>query len=540
MLDGPAELLLPTRNPLFMRSLRSKMRGGRFYLFLVVYQIALVLVLSGVGLYTFTQQAIAFMGSVEAAAIGRALFLSLVFTQGALLYLFTPLATANFLSGERERRSLELLQLTVLRNVSIVSGEMLGTLCYVFLLTFASLPIASVCLMIGGVSVADILIAEAALLLLSFYGLAIGLFCSAIFQKRILALLAALTVTMAAGFSLVLLDDPDTSFLAAWSPLAAVPSFLQVKADIDYFGRATPIWQPAFANAALLTGLLLVIAARLTRDSGRAWLGIPSLGLALALAGGHLAGGTWTFPHPSAGPIYNMLLLLTGGILLAFAFGRHRPTGPAGSGWRGGESPHGLAWCVAMVTVLTGVYAAFRGPRTATQVAAATEMATVREVAATMEVTNWAGFAVVAAVMLFALWAFGRLVQRLESRRFPACLTMLAALAMAAVVMPGISGVVFMPGRGEPTANAVTSAIMALSPALMPFFVGLDTFPGVWARAALRWVPSVSILKSPLFLPFAFYLSAGAICLWAEAALRRRRRASEAALAGRGAGPAVP
>src|SRR5262245_41731253 len=74
------ELAPPLENPLFMRSLRSKMRGGRFYSFMVAYVILMVVVLVVTALSQW-EQSMVFANTAQAQSMGQTTFIALVVTQ---------------------------------------------------------------------------------------------------------------------------------------------------------------------------------------------------------------------------------------------------------------------------------------------------------------------------------------------------------------------------------------------------------------------------------------------------------------------------
>ncbi len=77
--------------------------------------------------------------------------------QYLLASLMAPSFAAGSITGEKERKSYEMLLASPLRPGAIVLGKLLASLCHLLLLIFASLPIVMLCLPLGGVSLYEVL-----------------------------------------------------------------------------------------------------------------------------------------------------------------------------------------------------------------------------------------------------------------------------------------------------------------------------------------------------------------------------------------------
>ena len=106
-----------------------------------------------------------------------------------------PAFTTGAISLEREKQTLDLLVTTPLSSLGLVIGKLGAALAYVFLLIFASLPMAAVVFLFGGVGPDDLL--RGYLLLVCFavgFG-AIGLFISALVKRtQVATVLTYLTI----------------------------------------------------------------------------------------------------------------------------------------------------------------------------------------------------------------------------------------------------------------------------------------------------------------------------------------------------------
>jgi ABC-type transport system involved in multi-copper enzyme maturation permease subunit len=170
-------------NPVLQRELLQNLRTKRSFLLLLVYQ----LILAAVVYFAWPQQA-----RLEANAEAARRLVNLVFLgQYILASLMAPSFAAASISGEKERKTYELLLATPMWPSSIVIGKLLAALAHLAVLIFASLPIVLLCLPLGGVSLYEVL---AAYLGLSLSVLTFGMIsvaCSSYFRRTAAALVAS-------------------------------------------------------------------------------------------------------------------------------------------------------------------------------------------------------------------------------------------------------------------------------------------------------------------------------------------------------------
>src|SRR3712207_2394025 len=136
-----------TLNPIIVKELRSRMRGGRTYAILSIFLIGLAVVCYAVlGVY----QAQARAGTqVISAHVGKGLFAALALAETLLVTFLTPAVTAGAISSEREQLTYDLLVATPLRPGRILSGKLVATLSYVLLLIFTAGSVAGRGLVFG-------------------------------------------------------------------------------------------------------------------------------------------------------------------------------------------------------------------------------------------------------------------------------------------------------------------------------------------------------------------------------------------------------
>lgn len=166
-------------NPVAIKELRSRMRGGRPFLVIQVYlgamiwfsYIILSVLLQGIG------------PEAESGLIGVILFVALSLVQLFMVLFITPGITAVGISKEREQQTFNLLLTTPLTPWQIVTGKLISSIGYLILLTLVSFPVVSAVFFLGGVSPVSFLkIYLVILATLITYG-TIGTFFSAVFKK---------------------------------------------------------------------------------------------------------------------------------------------------------------------------------------------------------------------------------------------------------------------------------------------------------------------------------------------------------------------
>jgi ABC-type transport system involved in multi-copper enzyme maturation permease subunit len=163
-----------TDNPLLIKELRIGLRERRIFLIQTLY----LLVLSCVAFLFFVSldQGGDF---TRLAQQGSELFAWLVGIQAFMVVAITPSLTSGLISGEREKKSLDLLVTTCLSPAEIALGKLAYALAYVGLLLVSSLPVVATTFLLGGVSPGQVLAAYALLFLAALLAAQVGLFFSA-------------------------------------------------------------------------------------------------------------------------------------------------------------------------------------------------------------------------------------------------------------------------------------------------------------------------------------------------------------------------
>lgn len=172
-------------NPVVLKEFRTRMRGwkafttmgGYILLLAIVMSIAFASMAASYGSYQYSGYAMAH------SKIGMDLFQVLIIAQVVLLTLVLPSLTASSISGELERKTIDMLALTNLSSNKIIIGKHLSGFLYALMLLVCSVPLAGLCLMLGGLSPAEMIVSYCIVASWAFMVTAAGVMWSSIFNK---------------------------------------------------------------------------------------------------------------------------------------------------------------------------------------------------------------------------------------------------------------------------------------------------------------------------------------------------------------------
>lgn len=185
-------------NPVLQRELLVNLRMRRGFVLMLVYQTALATIVyvawpsvEVLDLSTPSEDA---RKLVDLFFLGQYLLASLV----------APSLAAGAITGEKERKTYEMLLASPLRPSAIVLGKLIASLAYVVILIVASLPIIMLCLPLGGVSPYEVFAAYLGMIVSAITFGAIGIACSSVFQRTIASLVVSYLVILPLALSGVL------------------------------------------------------------------------------------------------------------------------------------------------------------------------------------------------------------------------------------------------------------------------------------------------------------------------------------------------
>lgn len=284
------------------RDLLGRMRSTRTALLLGLH--VGVLAIIALGLTRAALDGSAGSYAAQGPYSGATLFNTLAAFELLLLVFVSPALATTAISGERERRTLELLLLTRLSGVGIVLGKLAGALAMLLLQLLCTLPIFALAFLLGGVAPETLVRVYLLYLAVATALATLGVSVSACTRRTqtsaaisyVLSFALVFGTTLAASALYAPLPalpgQPAGTPLAAWlvaaaNPLAALlsalpnpsgygaiptvqllptPSFLASVAQPPLLGHWRPaLWQLHLAFAAVLIPLLLALAALAVR-----------------------------------------------------------------------------------------------------------------------------------------------------------------------------------------------------------------------------------------------------------------------------------
>lgn len=164
-------------NPVLQRELIVNLRTPRAFVLMLVYQVALAAVV----LIAYPRDTRLDLSRESASAQKLVDFFFL--GQFVLASLMAPSFAAGAITGEKERKTYEMLLASPLRPGAIVIGKLVAALTHLVVLILGSLPTIMLCLPLGGVSIYELLAAYLALLVSIILFGSISVICSSYFKR---------------------------------------------------------------------------------------------------------------------------------------------------------------------------------------------------------------------------------------------------------------------------------------------------------------------------------------------------------------------
>lgn len=223
-------------NPVLTRELFGRIRGRNAWLILSGY-------LTIIGAITLLIYAV-FISSASpndpntARTIGKSIFFTVMTAALVQVCFLSPSLTAGAIVGEKERQTYDLLLASLLSPLQIITGKLLSAIAFALLLITASLPIAGLSLLFGGITAQEILIGVISLLITAICYAAIGLFWSTVMRSTLGAtvmaqgtVIAILLLVPFLFFVISLLigafdTDPSPLYIYTMGPLICLHPFI--------------------------------------------------------------------------------------------------------------------------------------------------------------------------------------------------------------------------------------------------------------------------------------------------------------------------
>ncbi len=191
-------------NPVIVKEVRTRMRGSRAFWMIGIHLLILTLIL---GIIYFGLVSSVSVGNLQLRGyLGKIIFGFVIALELITISFMAPAITAGMITTERERKTYDLLRVSLLPAKQLVLGKFLSGLVFVFLLVFTSLPLMGPAFMIGGVSISEILVAALILMVTATAFCAIGIFFSSLFRRTLISIVFTYGISILLIFGIPLLS----------------------------------------------------------------------------------------------------------------------------------------------------------------------------------------------------------------------------------------------------------------------------------------------------------------------------------------------
>jgi ABC-type transport system involved in multi-copper enzyme maturation permease subunit len=204
-------------NPVLIRELLVNLRTPRAFVLQLIY--------------------VAFLGAVVyfywpgggdatrqvSAGVARRLFELFFLGQFFLVALLAPTFAAGSITGEKERKTYEMLLASPLKPSMILVGKLLSSLTYLVLLIVSSLPLMILCFLLGGILLSEIARAYMVLILAAgTFGL-LSVACSSYFRRTSSALVVSYLIILPLAVACVAVTRTDNTVARDFVSIAVLP-----------------------------------------------------------------------------------------------------------------------------------------------------------------------------------------------------------------------------------------------------------------------------------------------------------------------------
>jgi ABC-type transport system involved in multi-copper enzyme maturation permease subunit len=204
-------------NPVLSRELLVNLRSTRSFVIQFVYVIVLAVVV-----YFAWPTGEAGLTQVSSGA-SQKLFELFFFGQFFLVALVAPAFAAGTISGEKERKTYELLLASPLKPFTILVGKLLSSLTYLILLILSSLPLMILCFLLGGILLAEIVRAYLVLFLgAGTFGL-ISVACSSYFRRTSSSLVVSYMIILPLALACIFMTRVPNTIARDFVAIAVLP-----------------------------------------------------------------------------------------------------------------------------------------------------------------------------------------------------------------------------------------------------------------------------------------------------------------------------
>ena len=209
--------MLFRENPVLTRELLVNLRSHRAFVLQLIYLVFLAV------LVYFQWPGGEGGGRQVSAGLAQRLFDIFFLGQFLLVALVAPTFAAGSITGEKERKTYEMLLASPLKPSSILIGKLLSSLTYLVLLIISSLPMMILCFLLGGILLSEIARAYLVLILAAgTFGL-LSVACSSFFRRTSSALVVSYLIILPLAAACVAVTRTDDAAARDFVSVAVLP-----------------------------------------------------------------------------------------------------------------------------------------------------------------------------------------------------------------------------------------------------------------------------------------------------------------------------
>jgi ABC-type transport system involved in multi-copper enzyme maturation permease subunit len=201
-------------NPVLTRELLVTLRSPRAFILQLLY-------VSALGALVYFRWPVD--ERLAGPGVARRLFDIFFLGQFFLVALMAPAFAAGSITGEKERKTYEMLLASPLRPGTILVGKLLSSLSYLVILIISSLPLMILCYLLGGLLLSEITRSYLVLILAAgTFGL-LSVACSSYFRRTSSALVVSYLIILPLAVACVVLTRTDNVLARDFVSIAVLP-----------------------------------------------------------------------------------------------------------------------------------------------------------------------------------------------------------------------------------------------------------------------------------------------------------------------------
>ena len=175
-------------NPVYKKDSRIGNRSVRFVASIMGYNIILIFI--GF-VFLFSEQSKSVQEGITDYSTMLELYILFTSVQMAMMLFITPAMTGGTISGERERRTLDMLLATHMRPRQILLGKLYSSLDTTLILAISTMPVLALVFIYGGLRFSDLFVMQAVVVILMATLGAAGVFFSTVYRNSTVATIAS-------------------------------------------------------------------------------------------------------------------------------------------------------------------------------------------------------------------------------------------------------------------------------------------------------------------------------------------------------------